>query len=173
MLHGMANPQLKTTNSSKINTKTNTTAQNKGKGKATVTQETSEGKSKGKATTTNQIPHQAKAKTNIHVTSFESRTADATTFSDGDDFHRSKINRKSNKVTGQAKGTLIFRHYSPQEVKATSTETAMADAPAATSMSAAFVEDDVKMSDAATARPTADVEAAHALLGFGFAGRVA
>jgi hypothetical protein len=172
MINLAANPQGNSNNN---------TAQNKGKSKVTVAENAYEGKGNGKATTTtNQPLYNAKAQP-VPPNPFDRRTEDAVRFSDEEDFHSSNI---KNKVTGNRGGFKLI-NVTPPSIKAKSEVTAMADTPAMAdapaSSSNSHVDTDVAMSDniaattttTTTARPTADVEAAHALLGFGMSGRVA
>jgi hypothetical protein len=156
MINRAANPQGNSNNS---------TAQNKSKGKATVAHDTYEGKGKATTITANHPLYKSLAQP-VSPNTFDRRTEDAATFSDEEDFHPTNI--KNNATVNQ--NAIKSVNVTPPAVKAKSDDTDMADAPVDASST---TDSDTEMANAKPARPTADVEAAHALLGFGIAGRVA
>jgi hypothetical protein len=142
-------------------------AQDKTQDKAVVsTKDTYEGKGKGKATSTNNRHPYRNDTQAISPDLFDRMIEDPTTFSYDKGFQRS--NSKNHVTVNQS--DLMFIDVAPPTVKAKSDDTDVAD-----NLVDAFstTNNDTEMADAKTTRPTADVEAAHALLGFGMAGRVA
>jgi hypothetical protein len=141
--------------------------QDKTQDKAVVsTKDTYEGKGKGKATSTNN-PHPYRNDAEAIPPDLSDRMiTDPTTFSYDKGFQLS--NSKKQVTVNQS--AFKFIDVAPSTVKAKSDDTDVADNPVDTFST---TNNNTEMADTRPTRPTADVEAAHALLGFGMAGRVA